>query len=301
MGIVAFAKFSVPYLWLSLAVLVVGFAYWLKQIEPVHRLKLASHPWRNLLAVAISAALFVSPYHVQNEGFVPGILLALLVPLMQGRIAFPFFILGLLTGVNFQFLPVLGLTLVVMMSLPAGANRRSVAILSTLGGIAFGGLLLVGAVSPQAWLELSKYNVQNLNYIGGIYWLIFATTLYLHLSYWRERLSPNETRSLAYLSAIAFGLTFLVCFPAHGQSNAYVLSLPLVMLLVLLNPQGNSKGTVALLVVAFSIAGWRVWSESWAMKPWELLPLFVALVKDTYLSGSPQRLQKAWPLAWTLP
>ena len=327
------------YIGLSLLTFFGGFVYWLRHAEQWHGFKLSTHPWKNWLAVALAAELFGAIYYCKIELLELGIFFAILVPLVKGKTALPFFLMGVLADIKFQTVPAIGLAFIVTAFF---GDRPFRSLLCALLGYLSGEVAVMVAVTPTTWLELTRARFATMNYIVETYWTyqyqhlfrtfleagvqlnltqvkwisavlgsVFATGLYLHLSYWRERLGTLETRSLGYLSAYAFGLTYLLLFSPMSQSNAYTLTLPLLMLIFLLNPRGTSRATLALMLLSlFMISGiysdlvplsWRVWARAWSVKPWGLIPLYLAVIKDTYLTRPLLAPHKAWPLAWTGP
>ncbi len=214
------------YLILSFLVFVVGFTAWLTQVESAQGIGFSAHPGKYWLGLAIIAGTFgaISP---ANLGLLElGAFFALLIPLSRGQIYLPFFFLGLLAEVKFQTFPVLGLALLVMMSL--GGNLLP-AIFSAAAGFLVGEAATMLVTSPQLWSALAHTRLENLGQLAGDYWkgplaLVFATGLFVHMSYWRERLPISETRVLAFLLAVVFGVTL----------NNFVLSLPLLLLLILM-------------------------------------------------------------------
>lgn len=327
------------YVGLSLLVFLGGFTYWLKHAEQWHHFRLSTHPWKNWLAAGLAAELFGAIYYCKIEVLELGLFFAMLVPLVNGSTLLPFFLMGVLGEIKFQTVPVLGLMLIVASFL---GDRPVRSALAAVLGYLSGEVAVMLALTPQTWLELTRARFATMDYIVDTYWAthyqhlyktfltagvplsleqakwtavamgsVFATALYLHLSYWRERLNPVETRSLGYLSAYAFGLTYLLLFSPMSQSNAYTLVFPLFLLVFLLNPRGTSRATLGLLLLSlFLISGiysdlvplsWRLWARAWSVKPWGLIPLYLAVIKDTYLARPILAPHKAWPLAWTGP
>jgi len=130
--------------------------------------------------------------------------------------------------------------------------------------------------------------VQLLNVAGGLF---FAGLVVLLIRGYGDR-TEESRRDLGFLTAISFGLLFnLLCSPM-AQTNAYVFIVPTLALLMVLSPHGENRSTVVLMVAAFFLISimysdlvprsWNLWARQWGVKPWGLVLLLVAVVKDGF-------------------
>ncbi len=191
---------------------------------------------------------------------------------------------------------------------------------ASLLGVLAGAVLPLLAVSPSTLLEWNKARFANIDYVISTYWqghyqplykvlltggagltladvrifnvagaLFFVGLLTMLIRGWSVR-SQEARRDLGFLTAVAFGLLFnLLCSPM-AQTNAFIFFVPAIALLFALNPRGGSRATVALMAGAFFIIsiqysdlvprGWNLWARHWGLKPWGLILLLAAVVKD---------------------
>ncbi len=129
-------------------------------------------------------------------------------------------------------------------------------------------------------------DVRTFNAVGAIF---FVALLVVLIRGWSARENAAK-RDLGFLAAISFGLLFnLLCSPM-SQTNAFIFFVPIIALIFALNPYGGSKTTLALLLGAFFLIsiqysdlvphGWNMWARYWGLKPWGLVLLLAAVVKD---------------------